>query len=185
MTDPTPAVNQAAGRYASALFELAGQAGELDRVSAELSGFAALLKESADLRRLVQSPLYGAEAKARGLAAVAEKAGFSPLVRKFLGAAAANRRAGDLADIIGAFQAMLARSKGHTRAHAASAAPLTDSEIARLKASLRAALGRDAELELSVDPTLLAGLRVRVGSRLFDSSLRSKLRGLRSAMKGA
>lgn len=185
MTDSHAVANQAAERYAGALFELAQSAGDLDRVAADLAALADALKTSPDLKRLAHSPLFDADAKARGLAAVAEKAGFAPLTRKFLGMVAINRRAAELGDIAAVFRSMVDRARGHTRARVASAAPLGDAEIARLKASLSAALGRDVELDQIVDPSLLAGLRVRVGSRLFDSSLRTRLQGLRTSMKEA
>lgn len=185
MTESNAVANLAAERYASALFDLAQDAGELDRAAADLSAFAAALKTSPDLKRLVQSPLYDADAKAKGLAAVAEKAGFSPLTRKFLGMVAQNRRAAELGQIAVVFQSMVDRARGNMRARVASAAPLSDAEVAKLKASLRTAIGQDVELEQTVDPSLLAGLRVRVGSRLFDSSLRTRLQGLRNSMKEA
>lgn len=185
MTESAVVVNQAAERYASALFDLAQQAGSLDAAAADLAALAAALKSSPDLKRLVQSPLYDAETKAKGLSAVAQQAGFSTLTRKFLGAVAVNRRAADLPAIQAVFADLVARAKGHARANVASASPLDAADTAKLKASLRVALGHDVALETSVDPSLLAGLRVRVGSRLFDSSLRSKLQGLRSSMKEA
>jgi len=185
VTDSQAVVSQAAERYASALFDLAQDAGQTDAVAADLAGFRTALSESADLQRLIASPLYDAEQKARALAAVGEAAGFSPLTRKFLGMAAANRRADELAEAAGAFLDMVARAKGHSRARVVSAAPLDATETDKLKSSLRAVMGRDVELDQAVDPSLLAGLRVRVGSRLFDSSLRAKLEGLRSAMKEA
>jgi F-type H+-transporting ATPase subunit delta len=185
VTESSAVANQAAERYASALFDLAEGAGELDRAAADLAAFVAALAASPDLRRLAQSPLYDAETKAKGMVAVAEGAGLSPLIRKFLGMVASNRRAGDLAEIAAVFRAMVDSARGHTRARVASAAPLSDAQTASLKSSLRAALGRDVELDQTVDPSLLAGLRVRVGSRLFDSSLRSRLQGLRTSMKEA
>jgi len=185
VTESNAVANQAAERYASALFELAEASGELEKVAADLASFTASLKSSPDLRRLAHSPLYDSETKAKALAAVADKAGFTALTRKFLGMAAMNRRAAELPQIAALFQDMLDGARGHTRARVTSAAPLSDAETARLKASLRATLGRDVELTATVDPSLLAGLRVRVGSRLFDSSLRTKLQGLRSSMKEA
>lgn len=185
MTDSHAVVSQAAERYASALFELAESAGQTDAVAADLAGFRTALSESADLKRLIDSPLYDAEEKAKALAAVAEAAGFSPLTRKFLGMAASNRRADALGDAARAFLDMVDRARGHSRARVVSAAPLDEAQTQQLKSSLRAVMGREVELDASVDPSLLAGLRVRVGSRLFDSSLRARLEGLRSAMKEA
>lgn len=185
VTESNAIVNEAAERYARALFDLVEDAGALDAAAADMASLAGALKESADLRRMAASPLHDSEDKAKALIALADAAGYSPLTRNFLGVIARNQRAAELTGITSAFLAMVATKRGHTRAMVTSAAPLDAAETEALRASLRTALGHDVELQTSVDPALIAGLRVRVGSRLFDSTLRSKLEGLRSAMKEA
>lgn len=185
MNDDHAIVNEAAERYAEALFELAAEAKAVEAVEADLAQLEEMLRESADLKRVAMSPLYEADEKAAALTAVADKAGFNELTRKFLGMAAKNRRARELPDIIAAFAALAAAARGAVRANAVTATELSDADMKALKASLKKALGRDVEIDAKVDPSLIAGLKVMVGSRLFDSSLKSRLQGLRAAMKEA
>ncbi len=185
VNDDHAIVNEAAERYAEALFELAAEAKTVESVEADLVQLKEMLRESADLKRVAMSPLYEAEEKAAALTAVAEKAGFNELTRKFLDMAAKNRRARELSDIIAAFAALAAAARGAVRANAVTATELTDADMEALKESLKKALGRDVEIDAKVDPSLIAGLKVMVGSRLFDSSLKSRLQGLRAAMKEA
>ena len=175
----------AAGRYATALFDLAKEAGAVEAVEKDLSGLSAALKESADLARALASPLYSAEEKAGVVAALADKAGFQKLTRNALAVAVENGRAGALGGIARAFMAQAAADRGVTKAEVASAAPLTKKQIDALAASLKGALGRDVEVEAETRPDLIGGLIVKVGSRMFDSSIRTKLDGLKQAMKEA
>jgi F-type H+-transporting ATPase subunit delta len=172
-------------RYARALFDLAVETGALEAVEADLASLKAMLAESADLRTLIASPKFDLEEKARGLTAVAERGGASGTTRKFLGLLTANRRAGALGAVIDAFQRLAADRRGFIAAKVTTAAPLTKTQAKSLGEALRAALGRDPQVETTVDPTILGGLKVRVGSRLYDASLKTKLDSLKFALKRA
>jgi F-type H+-transporting ATPase subunit delta len=172
-------------RYASALFDLAKEAGSVATVSADLKSLKTMLAESADLRTLVGSPVFDAEAKGKGLGAIADRAGFSDLTRKFLGLLAAQRRASALRDVITAFDALVAAWRGIVAAEVTTAVPLSPAQTSGLAAALRQALGKDPEIETRVDPAILGGIKVRVGSRLYDASLKSKLDSLKFALKRA
>jgi len=172
-------------RYARALFDLAKDAGRLAAVESDLKSFKAMRQGSADLRRLLGSPAYGAEVKAKALTAIAEAATFDAISRKFLGFMAHNRRAAAIGSAITAFEALSAAERGVASAEVTTAVKLTSAQESGLKAALRLALGKDPEIETHVDPSILGGLKVRVGSRLYDASLRSKLDSLRFALKRA
>ncbi|HZC17102.1 MAG TPA: F0F1 ATP synthase subunit delta [Caulobacteraceae bacterium] len=172
-------------RYASALFDLAREAREIAAVGADLKSMKAMIAESADLRILLASPVFDAEAKGKGLAAIADRAGFHPLTKKFLGLLAEQRRASSLRDVITAFEAMAAEYRGVVSAEVTTAIPLSPTQTTGLAAALRQALGKDPEIETRVDPAILGGIKVRVGSRLFDASLKSKLDSLKFALKRA
>ena len=172
-------------RYAQALFELAKDQGEVARVEADLKSFKAMRAESADLRLLIASPGFDADAKQRALTAIADAAEFAPTTRKFFGLVAANRRAGALPGMIAAFERLAAEDRGAVSAQVTTAMPLTDAQTASLAAALRTALGKDPEIETRVDPAILGGLKVRVGSRLYDASLKSRLDSLKFALKRA
>jgi F-type H+-transporting ATPase subunit delta len=173
------------GRYAQALFELAKGQGDAAAVEADLKSLKAMRAESADLRTLLGSPTFDAEQKGLGLAAIAEAAQFSPTTRKFLGLVAANRRAGALPSMIAAFEKLAAENRGAVSAEVTTAMPLTAAQTKALAAALRTALGKDPEVETRVDPAILGGIKVRVGSRLFDASLKSRLDSLKFALKRA
>jgi F-type H+-transporting ATPase subunit delta len=175
-------VSGMAGRYATALFELAMEAGALDEVMADLDDLGAMLSDSADLVRLVRSPLYDRDDQARAMAAVLEAAGAGALVRQFVGLVAHNRRLFALADMIRGYRAMLARHRGEVSADVVSAAPLTAAQRKALSETLAERLGRAPRITERVDPAVLGGLVVRVGSRMIDTSLRTKLNNMRSAM---
>lgn len=170
------------GRYAQALFELADAQGRLPAVESDLKGLEAARAESADFRRLLASPAISAEDKGRGLKAVAAAAGVDPLTAKFLGVIAANGRASALPAMAKAFAAMAARRRGAVAADVVTAAPLSEAQQAGLASALRQSLGRDPELTVRVDPALLGGITVRVGSRLYDASLKTRLNQLTSAL---
>jgi F-type H+-transporting ATPase subunit delta len=172
-------------RYALALFELAKDQRETAVVEADLKSLKAMSADSKDLRTLIGSPGIAAEDKARGLTAIAEAAGFSATTRKFVGLVAANRRASALPAMIAAFERLAAEDRGAVSAQVTTAMPLTDAQTASLAAALRMALGKDPEIETRVDPAILGGLKVRVGSRLYDASLKSRLDSLKFALKRA
>jgi F-type H+-transporting ATPase subunit delta len=172
-----------AGRYAFALFELAKDEQALDQVAADLDRFKQALGASNDLTRLVKSPVFSAEAQGRALGAVLDEIGIGGLTKNFLLLAAKNRRLFAVPDMISAFRAMLARERGETSASVTAAAKLTETQVTALKQALKAALGKEVMLEERVDPTLLGGLVVKVGSRMIDTSLRTRLNSLKVAMK--
>jgi F-type H+-transporting ATPase subunit delta len=172
-------------RYAQALFELADAQGALPAVEADLSGLRGLIAESLDLRRLLNSPAFSAEDKGKGLIAVAEKAGVSPLTLKFLGLLSANARASALPEVALAFARLAAEKRGTVAAEVTTAIKLTAAQAKGVAAALRQALGKDPEITTKVDPAMLGGLKVRVGSRLFDASLKTRLDQLKFALKRA
>jgi F-type H+-transporting ATPase subunit delta len=173
-----------AGRYAAALFELAGEQKSVDAVSADLAGFRKAMEASPDLTRVVKSPVFSRNDQGKALKAVLEKMGAGALTTQFLLLLASKRRLFALTGIIQAYESLVAKSRGETHAEVTSARPLADAELADLKAALKTSLGREPRLNAKVDPALLGGLVVKVGSRMIDSSLRTKLVGLRAAMKG-
>jgi F-type H+-transporting ATPase subunit delta len=172
-------------RYAQALFELAKGQGDAAAVEGDLKSLKTMRAESADLRSLLGSPWFDAETKGRGLAAIADAAGFHATTRKFLGLVASNRRAAAIPAMISAFEKLAAADRGAISAEVTTALPLTDAQARALAASLRTALGKDPEIETKVDPAILGGLKVRVGSRLYDASLKSRLDSLKFALKRA
>ena len=184
MADDSRATDVGA-RYAQALFELAVENRALEPVEADLKGLTELLRQSPDLRRLLVSPRFTAEEKGKGLAAVAERAGVQPLTAKFLGLLAANRRTNALGEIVAAFHRLAAARRGLVSAQVITALPLTDVQTAALKSALRQAIGKDPEIEARIDPAILGGVKVRVGSRLYDASLKSRLDSLKYALKRA
>ncbi|HZP98599.1 MAG TPA: F0F1 ATP synthase subunit delta [Reyranella sp.] len=180
----TSAISGVAGRYASALFELADNAKSLDQVAQDLSTFRRLVGESADLARLIESPVIGRDVQSKALLAVLDAAGIKGLVRNFIGTAAANGRARDLPAMAQAYLAELARRRGETTATVTSAVPLSAAQLQQLTDALHRVLGAKVSIDAQVNPDILGGLVVKVGSRLFDSSIRSKLARLQLAMKG-
>ncbi|MSP94419.1 MAG: F0F1 ATP synthase subunit delta [Alphaproteobacteria bacterium] len=171
-------------RYATAIFELADEEQGLDALAADLAALKKMLAESADLARLVRSPVFARDQQAKGMEAVLKKAGAGDLTRRLVLLLAQKRRLFALTGIIRAFEDLLAKHRGEVGAEIISARPLSAEETAELKRTLKAKLGREPKLELHVDPTLLGGLRLKIGSRMIDSSLRTKLDSLRAAMKG-
>jgi F-type H+-transporting ATPase subunit delta len=173
-----------AGRYANALFELAQDQKSVDAVSADLASLRRALESSPDLTRLVRSPVFSAQDHAKALKAILEKMGANALTAKFVLLLAEKRRLFVLIQIIAAYEHLVAKSRGETEAEVTAARALSDSEISELKSVLKSRLGKEPRLHAKIDPTLLGGLVVKVGSRMIDSSLRTKLDGLRAAMKG-
>jgi F-type H+-transporting ATPase subunit delta len=180
----TSIVSGIAGRYATALFELTIEGKSLDTVASDLDRLKAMIGESADLRRLLKSPIFGRDEQSRAIGAVAERLGVSPLVRRFVGIVAQNRRLFVLENMIRDFRALLARHRGETVARVVSASPLNPNQLATLKAALKAGVGREVSVDAHVDAGLIGGIMVQVGSRMVDASMRTKLQNLKIAMKG-
>ncbi len=172
-------------RYAQALFDLADETKALDAVRADLRSLRAAWGESADLRRLATSPVIAAEDQVKGLTAIADKAKFNATTKKFLGLLAANGRARDLTAVIAAFEALYAKKMGVVAAEVVSAQALSAAQLKSIQSALRTALGKDPETTVRVDPSILGGLKVKVGSKLFDASLKTKLDQMKFALKRA
>lgn len=183
MAEEKSIVSGVSGRYATALFELARDQGALEAVAFDLSRFSTLLDESEDLRRLVRSPVFSAEDQLRAITAVLDKAGLGGLVANFIKVAAGNRRLFAVPAMIADFSRLLAAARGEVTAEVTTAEPLGDAALAALKGALKEKIGKDVSLAIRVDPSLLGGLVVKVGSRMLDSSLRTKLNSLKIAMK--
>lgn len=171
-------------RYATALYELADEQKTLDAVAGDLRALRGLIDESADLRRLIRSPVLTRAEQGKAIAALAERAGFHPLVRNILGLMARNRRLFVLPEAIDAYLAELAARRGEITAQVIAAQELTEAQRQTLDEKLRRAVGGKVAMELRVDPSLLGGLIVKLGSRMVDASLSSKLQRLQLAMKG-
>jgi F-type H+-transporting ATPase subunit delta len=173
-----------AGRYAAALFELADEAKRLDVVADDLRFLSRMIEENSELVRLIYSPILSRDAQGNALAAIMEKAGISELTRQFVGLVGANRRLFVLADMMRAYLAALALQRGEVTAEVVSAKALTEKQTHALVDGLKRAVGAAVSLDSRIDPGLLGGLVVKLGSRMVDSSLRTKLQRLRLAMKG-
>jgi F-type H+-transporting ATPase subunit delta len=176
-------VSGMAGRYATALFELAREERAIDSVKADLDRFDGLLAESPDLMRLVRSPVFSAEQQAKALAAVLEPAGIGGLAAKFLKVLAANRRLFSVRAILKDFRALVAHYKGEVTAEVTLAAKPDDRQLAAIKDALRAVTGKDVQVDVKVEPSIIGGLIVKLGSRMVDSTLRTKLKSIKHAMK--
>jgi F-type H+-transporting ATPase subunit delta len=176
---------EAVGRYAGALLELASEKGELTNISKEFKDFVVMATGSKDVTRLLQSPAFGRQEKALALAKIAEQAGYSVLFANFLGAMVANGRARNLVAAGAAFDALYARQKGVQRVVVRTAAAMTAAQTARIETLVRGAVGGEIELSREVDPALVGGIQLRIGSKLIDASLAAKLNRMNTAMKGA
>jgi F-type H+-transporting ATPase subunit delta len=173
-----------ATRYAAALFELADSKKALDAVAGDLTALQKMIAESADLRRLMNSPVLSREEQTKAIGAVAKAASFDALTQKFVGLVAQNRRLFTLPAMIRAFLKLLADRRGELTAEVTAARALTSDQQAAVAEAIRKAVGSKVSIDLKVDPELLGGLVVRVGSRMIDSSLKTKLQKLQLAMKG-
>ncbi len=177
-------VSGVSARYAQALYDLADEKGALDAVAADLTALQKMIAESDDFRRFLKSPVISRTEQSKAIAAIAAKAQLSPLAQKFLGLLAANRRLFALPDTITGFRQILADRRGQATARVTSAAPLTEAQTTSLIESLKKSVGRNIDIISKVDPSILGGLIVKVGSRMVDSSLKSKLNRLKLVMKG-
>ncbi|GAW42030.1 ATP synthase subunit delta [Brevundimonas sp. SH203] len=172
-------------RYAQALFDLALETGRLDAVRADVVSLKTVWIESADLRRLATSPIISTDDQVKGLVAVATQARFEKNTVNFLGLLAQNGRARDLGAVIAGFERLYAKHAGIVAAEVVSAQPLDARQLAAIKTALNASLGKAPELTTRVDPSILGGLKVKVGSKLFDASLKTKLDQMKFALKRA
>ena len=177
--------SEAAQRYASALFELAQDKGALAAVHKDFGAFAASIRKSKDLGKLLDSPAFGREVKVKALAELGKKAGYSPLFSKFLGVMATNGRARDILGAEAAFDQLYANQRGIKRAVVRTAKEMTGAERARIETLLAKLVGGEVELSSEVDPSLIGGIQLRIGSKLVDASVAAKLNRMNTAMKGA
>jgi F-type H+-transporting ATPase subunit delta len=180
-----PSVSGVSGRYATALFELARDEKSIDAVKADLDRFDAMLADSVDLTRLVRSPVFSAGMQSKALSAVLDKSGISGIAANFLKVLTANRRLFAVSDVSRAFRALVAKFKGEALADVTVAENLSDKNLDALKTALKAVTGKDVALNVKVDPSIIGGLVVKLGSRMVDSSLRTKLNSIKHAMKEA
>ncbi len=174
-----------AGRYATALFDLARETNAVDAVKADLERFDALIADNPDLRRLVRSPVFSADDQLQALSVLLERAGIGGLAAKFLKLIASNRRLFAVQDMVRAFRDLVADYKGEATAEVTVAEQLKDEHVAALRDALKAISGKDVDLNIKVDPAIIGGLVVKLGSRMVDTSLRTKLNAIRHAMKEA
>lgn len=178
-------VNEIAGRYATALFDLADENKQLDEVANDLRGLSQLVDENEDLRRLVRSPVISRSEAGAAMAEILDKMDANDLTKKFVGHVAAHRRLFALQAMSKAYLEELAARRGEVTAEVASARPLSDEQKAAVEEALKKAVGGKVAVDLKVDPSLIGGLIVRVGSRMLDTSVATQLQRLKFAMKGA
>lgn len=183
VADTSHGTSGVAERYASSLFELALEAGVIEAVASDLNRFQAMLDDSADLKRLVVSPVFSADEQAKAISIIAEKAGISGLAANFLKVVAGNRRLFAVPGMIVAYHEIAAAHRGEITAEVTSAHALDEAQETELKAALKSVTGKDVKVLLTIDPSILGGLIVKVGSRQTDTSLRTKLSTLKLALK--
>jgi len=183
LASETTGVSGLAERYAAALFDLADERRVLDEVASDLRQLRAMIQASPDLLRLIRSPILSRDEQSKGITALSEQAGLSRLVRDFLAVVARNRRLFAVPAMIEAFLAELASRRGEVTAEVTSAQPLSEAQLAALNETLRRSIGSRVSVDARVDPTLIGGLMVKLGSRMVDGSIRSKLQRLQLAMK--
>jgi F-type H+-transporting ATPase subunit delta len=180
-----PIISGMAGRYATALFDLARDANAIDAVKADLDRFDAMVAESADLNRLVRSPAFTTDQQLAALTAVLDRAGIGGLAANFLKLVTSNRRLFAVGDMTRAFREFVAQHKGEATAQVTVAEPLKDEHAQSLRSALKAVSGKNVDLDVKVDPAIIGGLIVKLGSRMVDTSLRTKLNTIKHAMKEA
>jgi F-type H+-transporting ATPase subunit delta len=183
VAEKTSPVSGLAQRYAAALFDLAEDEKGLNELENDVGRFATLHDQSDDLQRFLRSPVYSAEEQARAIAAVLDRAGIGGLVGNFIKVAASNRRLFAVPEMLAAFRKLSADRRGEVAAEVVSAEPLSQRHVNELKSALKASLGKDVTLDAKVDPSLIGGLVVKVGSRMIDGSLKTKLNSLKLVMK--
>ncbi len=185
MATDNSVVTGLSGRYARALYELADDSKQLDAVAEDLRGLSTALTESDDMRRLVNSPVLSRDEQGKAMAAILDAMQANDLTKRAIGLIAQQRRLFVLDDVISDYLRLLAAHRGETTAEVTSARELKSDELEKLRGTLKEIVGRDVAVETKVDPGLLGGLVVRIGSRMLDSSIRTKLERLELAMKGA
>jgi F-type H+-transporting ATPase subunit delta len=178
-------VSGMAGRYATALFDLANETNAIDAVKADLDRFDAMIAESSDLNRLVRSPVFSAEEQLAALTAVLDRAGIGGIAAKFLKLVTSNRRLFAARDMIRGFRELVAKHRGEATAEVTVAEQLKDEHVEALRAALKQVSGKDVALDIKIDPAIIGGLVVKLGSRMVDTSLRTKLNAIKHAMKEA
>ncbi|MBD8555508.1 F0F1 ATP synthase subunit delta [Rhizobium sp. CFBP 8762] len=183
VADTSQLISGVAERYASSLFDLATEAGSIERVAADLNRFQAMIDDSADLKRLIVSPVFSAEDQLKAVSAILDASGISGLVGNFIRVVAQNRRLFAVPGIIRSFHEIAARHRGEVSADVMSAHALTAQQQEELKVALKGVTGKDVTVNVTVDPSILGGLIVKVGSRQIDTSLRTKLSTLKLALK--
>ncbi|MEM9147749.1 MAG: F0F1 ATP synthase subunit delta [Pseudomonadota bacterium] len=183
MSQSTSLTASVAGRYATALFELASDAGTLETVEQDAAALTAALADSAELTSVIRSPVYGRDEQGAAMAAMAQAMGLSDTMRNLMGLMAAKRRLFVLPEVLEIFGELLAEHRGEVTADVTAARLLSDAQIESIKSTLAASLSRQVKLNITIDPAILGGLIVKVGSRMIDTSLRSKLNGLQNAMR--
>jgi len=178
-----PIVSGMAGRYASALFDLASEAKAIDPVGADLARFDAIVSGNEDMTRLVRSPVFSSEDQTKAVTAILAKVGIGGIAANFIRLVAQNRRLFAIRDMIRGYTTLVAKSRGETAAEVVVAQALSPDHLATLKAALKDATGKDVALDVKVDPGLIGGLTVKIGSRMIDASLKTKLQSIKVAMK--
>ncbi|HMK78188.1 MAG TPA: F0F1 ATP synthase subunit delta [Xanthobacteraceae bacterium] len=178
-------VSGMAGRYATALFELALEGNAVDQVQSDLRAFDALIASSGDLARLVRSPAFSAEEQARALAAVLDRAGLRGIAANFLKVVATNRRLFAVHEMIRDFNKLVAAHRGEVTAQVTVAEALNGARLSDIRDALKQVTGKDVKVDVTVDPSIIGGLKVKLGSRMVDASLRTKLNSIKLAMKEA
>ena len=185
MSNSKMITGEAAHRYASALLELAEESKSLKTIEKDLKTLKGLFAKSDALSDFADSPVLKTADKSAALLAIAKKAKLGKLTTQFIGTCVENRRAAQIPEIIAAFEEKLARKRGTQSAQVVSAQKLTAAQLKSIKAQLKKTIGRDVDIETQIDPSLLGGFAVKIGSRYFDSTLKTKLEGLKMAMKEA
>ncbi len=185
MSSTSASVTGVAGRYASALFDLAREQDALDAVARDLEAVSAMLEESPELGRALKSPVVKSDVKTGIARSLGEKAGFNDLTVRFLGVLGEQERLDLLADMVTAFETLAAEHRGEATVEVVSAVPLAPEQEQAVREMAATSLGKTVQLRTAVDPELLGGLVLRVGSRMIDASVKTKLRHLELAMRGA
>lgn len=185
MSDGNSFIAGVSGRYATALFGLAQEGGVTEAVAGDLSGLAAVIEQSEDLKNLIRNPLMSREDQTKGIVAIAEKFNFNALTVKFLGLVASKRRLFFLPQMLKDFAKLVSAARGEIDAEVTSAAPLSADKLELVETALTQTVGRDVKLRATVDESLLGGLVIKVGSRMIDNSLRTKIQNLKVVMKEA
>ncbi len=184
MATNEPIMASVAGRYASALFDLASEGGQVAQVEKDLDTFQKIYDESEDLRRLVRSPVIPSEDQGKAIAAVLEKSRVGATTLNFFKVIARNRRLFSAPDMVRAYRSLAAKARGEVTAEVISAVALSDAHVVQLKDTLKACVGKDVSLATRVDPSILGGLVVKIGSRMVDNSLKTKLTNLKVTLRG-